>query len=244
MLPRIADCYAAQVPARPKIVLFDLDGTLVLTGGAGRRAMRRAFDAVCGRGDALDGVDFRGMTDRAIFRVGLGAAGYPTGDDVSEALRARYLAFLAEEVPRSPRYTVLPGVERIVAALHPAHTNRQLALGLGTGNFQDGARIKLRRAGLDVFFAFGGFGCDGEDRTAVIDAGVVRGAKHLGREPRGCAVWIVGDTPRDVHAAHAVGGVCLAVGTGGYSEQALRDAGAEHFVPDLRDQRALDLLAP
>lgn len=228
-----------SAPMDPAILLFDIDGTLVLTGGAGRRALGRAFGEVIGRPDALDTVKLAGMTDLLICRDALAAVGEPFDRETVDAVFAAYLGFLEEEVAASPGYRVMPGVYEVVAAVvdRPG-----IAAGLGTGNMEAGARIKLGRAGLSEPFAFGGFGSDAEDRAELLAAGRDRGAARLGVPASRCRVVVVGDTPRDVRAAHAIGAVCVGVGTATFSSAQLADAGADWAFDDLRDPRALPVL--
>lgn len=224
----------------PTVVLMDIDGTLVTTGGAGRKAMERAFEVVCGRPGALAAVRFAGMTDRAIIRAGLRAAGL-AGDAAAaertiDAVLAAYLPELEREVARSAGYVVHPGVPAVVAALAG---RPDVALGLGTGNIERGARIKLLRGDLEPHFGFGGFGCDHEDRAELLRIGRDRGAARLGRPPEACRTVIVGDTRLDVAAARAIGAVCVAVGTGGAPLEDLAGAGAHAVFPDLTAAGAL-----
>jgi phosphoglycolate phosphatase-like HAD superfamily hydrolase len=123
---------------------------------------------------------------------------------------------------------VLPGVLELLDALEGS---RGVALGLGTGNIEAGARIKLTPARLSERFAFGGFGCDAEDRAELLEAGARRGAAALGAARARCRVVIIGDTPLDVAAAHAIGAECLAVATGNFDVDALQ--GAERVVERL-----------
>lgn len=223
---------------RPTIALFDIDGTLVSCGGAGRRAMSHAF-AEAGAAPSASEFDFGGMTDRAIARQGLRNAGLADDDAAIDALLARYLERLHDEVPRSAAYEVLPGVPELVERLLVLES---FAVGLGTGNLELGARVKLTRGGLHDRFAFGGFGSDHEDRARLLAIGAERGAARLGRAVHECRVIVIGDTPRDVAAARAIGAECLGVGTGRHSAAALRDAGAHEALDDLTHPRAWSLV--
>lgn len=225
--------------AQPTVLLFDIDGTLLRTGGAGRRSMRQAFHELFGRPDALDHMDFRGMTDPLILLGGLHSVGAaPTPEHVA-ALTEAYLRALAVEVPASSDYAVLPGVRALLAHLSG---RERVALGLGTGNTQAGARTKLTHGDLWHHFGFGGFGDDHGDRVELIRTGAMRGASALGAPLDACRVVIIGDTPKDAHAARGIGAACLGVLTGGYSEPELREAGAEWVVPDLRHGSVLPAL--
>lgn len=211
------------------MVLFDVDGTLITCGGAGREAMEAAFREVCGRDDVC-GFSFGGLTDRLIARRGLSAAGREVDDAAIDALLERYLAHLAGALERSERYAVFAGVVELLDALEG---REGFAVGLGTGNVEAGARAKLRRGGIDDRFSFGGFGCDHEERARLIAAGAARGAARLDRPVEACRVIVVGDTPRDVEAALAIGAECVGVATGGCDARSIRDAGATWVLDDL-----------
>ncbi|MBM4342686.1 MAG: haloacid dehalogenase-like hydrolase [Deltaproteobacteria bacterium] len=225
---------------RPTIVLFDVDGTLVQTGGAGRRAMEHGFAQVTGRPDACTGFSLAGMTDRAIARAGLRAVGTADTEAAIDAVLAAYLGALDRELAGADGYRVLDGVVELLAALAG---RPDLAVGLGTGNLRDGARLKLARGNLWRCFGFGGFGCDAEDRVALVRAGAERGAQALGAPLDHCAVWVVGDTARDVNAAHGNGFFCLAVASGGADLAALRQCGPRAAVATLADSAVVSLLS-
>ena len=221
------------------IYLFDIDGTLITTGGTGRNALEKVFDRRYNRLDACDGFSFAGMTDRAILRQGLEAIGEPATEDHIDTMLDNYLEHLSYEVTHAPTYFVHPGM---VEALEHLSKLDDVAVGLGTGNVERGARIKLERVGLNGWFDFGGFGCDAELRAELILRGAQRGAEKLGRPLDACTLIIIGDTAKDVAAAHANGGLCLGVTTGGGTEASLREAGADHIVTDLAHPGALELL--
>ena len=214
----------------PTILLFDIDGTLLYGGGAGRRAVVRVFGDQFARREVFDDVRFHGMTDRAIVRGGLLRAGLEADEAAIDAICAAYLAALADEVPRSVDFRVMPGAAVLLDALagRPG-----LAVGLGTGNLREGARIKLEHARLYHHFAFGGFGCDAEDRPELLRIGAERGARHLGRALADCRIIVIGDTPKDVAAAQAIGARSLAVETSGFKAADLLAAGATWAFPDL-----------
>jgi phosphoglycolate phosphatase-like HAD superfamily hydrolase len=222
---------------RSTILLFDIDGTLVSMKGAGRRALARAFGAELGRPDVFDGFEFAGMTDPAIVRHGLGVAGAAAEPATIARLLAAYVACLRDEVRRSTNCLVHPGVE---AVLDAAAATSNVAIGLGTGNVRAGAQAKLERLGLHHRFAFGGFGCDHEERPRLLGIGAERGAAHLGTAPGACRVVVIGDTPRDVAAAEAIGAEAVAVATSAFGVDALRAAGAAAVFPDLTAPGALE----
>ncbi|MBL8743573.1 MAG: HAD family hydrolase [Myxococcales bacterium] len=218
------------------ILLFDIDGTLLDCAGAGRRSMISAFGAAYGRPDACDGFVFGGMTDRAIARQGLEAIGQDASPRAIDALIDGYRGFLAVELAKSEKLRVHDGALSLVElARSQGH-----AVGLGTGNVRAGARLKLEHAGIWDRFDFGGFGCDAEARPELLSIGRGRGRERLGTSET--ATWVIGDTPRDVEAAHAIGADCLAVTTGRFDAQALRAAGARHVVDSLADALARDIV--
>jgi phosphoglycolate phosphatase-like HAD superfamily hydrolase len=152
-----------------------------------------------------------------------------------------YLDILREEIERADGYRVHAGMEdalETLSALDP----EAVAVGLGTGNIEAGARIKLARADLNRHFPFGGFGSDAEDRPALLRAGAARGAARLGRAAEACDVLVIGDTPLDVAAAHSIGARCLAVATGGATRAELAAAGADYLVGSMAESGALDAL--
>jgi phosphoglycolate phosphatase-like HAD superfamily hydrolase len=226
---------------RPTVLLFDIDGTLVTTGGAGRRAIERAFQQLHGRGDACDSFSMSGMTDRAIVRKGLGVIGAQATPESIDAVIDAYLTHLSEEVRKvdDRKYYLHPGMREAVLA---ARAREGVAVGLGTGNVRRGAQVKLERVGIYEQFAFGGFGCDSEDRVELIRHGAQSGASQLGVPVSECRVVVIGDTPKDVHAAKGIGAVCIGVGTGNFSAPALLAAGADFAFPDFTASEALQTL--
>lgn len=217
----------------PTVLLFDIDGTLVSTGGAGRRAMVGAFASLHGKDDVFEGTSFAGMTDRAIARHGLrDVVAEITEAEIDRALEA-YLARLEIELAKADAYRVLPGVTRLLESLAGVP---DVAVGLGTGNVRRGAYAKLARGGIDGSFAFGGFGCDAESRVELLRAGARRGAELLGASLERCRVVVIGDTPKDVAAADGIGAPCVAVGTGGYALDELAACGARRTFATLEEE--------
>jgi len=228
----------------PTVILFDVDGTLVRCGGAGRAALRAALSDVYGaRDDDVFPSDFGGRTDRALVREALAGLGMTAGCDVERAIDAviaRYLTRLDETLRAATEYRVLPGVREILGRIAEL---ANVAVGLGTGNVRAGAFAKLARGGLADAFSFGGFGCDAENRAELLRIGAERGARKLGIERAACRIVVVGDTPRDVAAARTIGAECLAVATGGSSLSELDAAGATHTVAHLAEPSAFVALS-
>jgi phosphoglycolate phosphatase len=207
-----------------RAVLFDIDGTLLVTGGAGGAAWRRAFQELHGIDvDIADHTD-AGMTDPEIaaivFRKAIGHEGTPA--ERSKAIGC-YLKHLPATVSESDGYRVMPGIEKLLDDL----IDEGLLLGLVTGNIEAAAHIKLARAGFNRYFSFGGYGSDSADRTEVTKAALSRGELVSGGGLGNSASIAVGDTPRDVRAGHGAGIQVVGVATGSYSVDQLREAGAD-----------------
>ena len=218
----------------PKLVLFDIDGTLVLTGGAGLRAMNRACEEVVGHSEALDGIPVAGRTDWIILHDTLGRLGRQLDPELFDRLRDRYVEYLREEIGRPGKgyYGALPGVSALLEALV---AREDIFLGLLTGNFQEGARVKLEHFDLWRYFRCGAFGDDAPDRNALVPVAVNR-ATECGVPPVGAAdVIVVGDTPHDIACAKAAGATPVAVATGNFNVDELRACGAEIVFETLRD---------
>ncbi len=225
---------------RPTVLLFDIDGTLVTTGGVGRRAVDRAFARCHGRADACALIRFDGMTDRSIARLGLQAIGVDATEPGIDALLEAYLEELQAEllIAEAASYRVHVGVREALSAA----AKRGMALGLGTGNVKQGARLKLEHVDLYHHFQFGGFGCDHELRVELIRKGAERGAASLGQPLSACRVVVIGDTPKDIDAARGIGAESIGVGTGAFSAAQLRAHGASWAFDNLAAPEALAAL--
>jgi phosphoglycolate phosphatase-like HAD superfamily hydrolase len=216
------------------LVLFDIDGTLVLTGGAGLRAMTRAFEEVVGDPRALDGIPVAGRTDWIILSDAAQRAGRELDAGLFRRLREQYLARLREEIEQPGRgvKAVMPGVRALLDRLH---VRGDVWLGLLTGNFVEGARIKLEHFDLWKYFRCGAFGDDASDRNALVPFAVERARREALPELAADRVLVVGDTPHDVACARAAGAIPIGVATGGYTVDQLRRSGADIVFQDLTD---------
>jgi phosphoglycolate phosphatase len=212
-------------------VLFDIDGTLLVTGGAGAVAWQRAFRELHGIDANIEEHTHAGMTDPEIAAIVFREV---IGRDGSEAERAAaiagYLGHLEAAVNESGGYRVMPGIEELL----PRLVERGLLLGIVTGNIESAAHIKLARADLNRFFAFGGYGSDSSDRTELTKKALERGGVVAG-SPLVAEAIAVGDTPRDVKAGHGAGIRVAGVATGQYSVEQLREAGADWALATVAD---------
>lgn len=220
-----------------KLLLFDLDWTLIYTGGSGVRALDWAFERLFQIPNAMKKVSPDGKTDPAIcremIRVHLGRE--PRGAELKQLCRG-YLDHLAVDVPSSPGYRLLPGIPELLEALSK---RKDALLGLGTGNLEEGARIKLARADLMRYFRFGGYGSDSEDRPTVLRQAVRRGEALAGNSVAPRDVVVIGDNIRDVHAGKAIGATTVAVATGPMKYEELAKAAPDHLFHDLSDTQAV-----
>ena len=194
------------------VVLFDIDGTLVDAGGAGRRSFEKAAVQLLGRSDVLADMRFDGMTDQLIARGATERArpGNRASEREIRSLIEAYLAHIDREVGTSPRYRVLPGVVPLLERLAASGA----VLGLCTGNVEQGGRAKLARGDLNRYFPFGGFGDDGEAREDILRAGLRRAEERSNGAFDRREVWVVGDTPRDLEAGRACGVRVMLVASG------------------------------
>lgn len=229
-----------NVSERPTVLLFDVDGTLIDSGGVGRWAMEEAFASVYGREEACLSFAFDGMTDYAIARQGILALGLEPLRHLLEQLIEIYLKFLEEALATGHLQlpSILPEMKEVVRRAR----DLGMAVGLGTGNVFRGARLKLESVHFFEDFVFGGFGNDSEIRSELIQIGARRGAAQLQMPLENCRIVVIGDTPHDVRAAQAIGAECIGVGTGRFSPEILMQAGATFAIPNFNHPTALKAL--
>lgn len=215
------------------LLLFDIDGTLILSGRAGLRALDHAFAHATGVARAFQGIDAAGRTDGYLLEEAARRAGITLAPEARAAIEERYFEALAEEIklPGEGRKTVMPGVRPLLSALE---AREDVVLALLTGNFQRSARIKLEYFDLWAPFRFGAFADDASDRNHLVPIALGR-ARDAGHSPRADRVVVIGDTPLDVECAKAGGVRALGVATGSHTVDELREAGADHALEDLSD---------
>jgi phosphoglycolate phosphatase-like HAD superfamily hydrolase len=213
-----------------RAVLFDIDGTLLVTGGAGAVAWQRAFRELHGVDADIEEHTHAGMTDpeiaEIVFREVIGRDG---SDAERAAAVAAYLSHLEDAVEESSGYRVMPGIEQLL----PRLVEEGALLGIVTGNIESAAQVKLARGDLNRFFAFGGYGSDSRDRTELTERAIERGGEVAGHPLDKATTIAVGDTPRDVKAGHGAGIRVVGVATGSYAVEELDEAGADWALADV-----------
>ncbi|HET9197766.1 MAG TPA: HAD family hydrolase [Solirubrobacterales bacterium] len=215
-----------------KAILFDIDGTLLHTGGAGAEAWQRAFRELYEVEANIEEHTHAGMTDPEIAEIVFREVMGRDGSDVerAEAIGC-YLGHLAEAVAESEGYFVIEGIEELL----PRLVERGLLLGLVTGNIESAAHLKLARGDLNKYFAFGGYGSDSRSRTELTEKALERGGEVAGAPLDLEQTIAVGDTPRDVKAGHGAGIKVVGVATGSYSVDELSEAGADWAIENVAD---------
>jgi phosphoglycolate phosphatase-like HAD superfamily hydrolase len=218
---------------KPEAVLFDIDGTLISTGGAGARSWRHAFDELHGIPADIGEFTDAGMTDPTVARLTFtSAVGHDPSPREVATVMAAYLDRLPYEVEHSEKYRVLDGAEDLLKRLSRDHG---ILLGITSGAVEAAAHIKLSRAGFNRYFPFGGYGSDSGDRVELTKKALERGAMLLGHPLDPEKTLVVGDTPKDLDAAHGAGCVALGVATGHYTREQLEQAGADVVLDTLKD---------
>ena len=217
--------------AKPVLVLFDVDETLVHTGGSGARSWKAAFDKLYGVPADIGAHTSAGETDPEVARATFkGVLDRDPSDDELMALYAAYLLALADDIVNSPGYKVLPGAEQTLVHLGQAG----VMLGIVSGAMEGAARTKLIPANLNRFFLFGAYGSDSADRAELTGLAIAKATRmHPHLTPR--QVFVVGDTPRDIEAAQAEGAVSVGVASGHFSVDELAAARPDHVLASLSE---------
>lgn len=213
-------------------ILFDIDGTLLVTGGAGASSWRLAFEELYDIPADIGAFTDAGMTDPEVGRRTFAAVLHrePERKEFAKLLERR-LHYLRQTVEESKDYRVLPGVEQLL----PKLLEEGYLLGLVTGNVEAAAHVKLHRAQLNRFFSFGGYGSDASERGELTRVAIKRASLVYGEPVAGAQAIAVGDTPLDVEGAHAAGIMCVGVGSHHFTVEQLRDAGADYAIASLEE---------
>jgi len=217
---------------RPIAILFDIDGTLITTGGAGAVAWRLAFEELYGIPADIGMFSDAGMTDPEVGRKTFSAViGHEPGPRELARVMAMRLKYLPQAVAESKGYRVLDGVEELL----PRLVDEGYLLGLTTGGTDSAAHIKLARANLARWFTFGGYSSDSTDRTELTRRAISRAGMLLGMELDPQQALVVGDTPLDIAAAHGAGAIGVGVASGHFTAEQLEQAGADSVLESLRE---------
>ncbi len=217
-----------------RLILFDIDGTLMDSGGAGVRSLDLAFQEVFSVGNVFQGISMAGKTDSQIIKEGLAKHRLSMDGNMNAVIEA-YLFNLKREIQNDKKH-LKPGIHEVLELLSPV---KDIGLGLLTGNLEQGARIKLDAFCLNKYFPSGAFGSDDEDRNRLLPVAVRRFEELLDQRIAIEESILIGDTPRDVECAHIHGASCVAVATGPYSFDQLVEAKADYVVKDLSDPARL-----
>jgi phosphoglycolate phosphatase len=218
-----------------KLLLFDIDGTLLTSGGAGERALRRGFRDRFGIDDDLVTVEIAGRTDSGIARQMLAYHGLPETPENLTAFFDGYLHFLAEELPVSPG-RLLPGILPLLEALK---RREDIVLALLTGNLARGAETKLTHYGVWHYFEFGAYADDHHDRNQLGHFARRRAVEKHGIEFPSERIYVLGDTPHDITCARAIGAQAVAIATGKFTVEELRPLHPDFLFADLSDVSAV-----
>ena len=223
---------SAKLPR--KLLLWDIDGTILHTGKAGETALGRAMEKLYGIDRGLQGLEIAGRTDKWIVEQLLARDGKPNGPAEVAHFLDVYVELLAEELPRR-NGGLHPGV---LGILEEAHKRPELVQALLTGNIEKGARLKLTRYGVNHFFEFGAFADDSAMRNELGPHAKRRAKEHHGEEFPPERIFVIGDTPHDIACARAIGAKAIAVATGAFTEKQLKDCGADAVFTDLAHPKA------
>ena len=223
-----------------KVLLFDIDGTLMLSGGAGLRAMNEAFCQVYGVRDALLHMDLAGRTDTSIIKDALAACRLPFEQEKLQQFKNLYYELIRRQIDQpSNGKRLMPGVTELLENL--SHRD-QVFLGLLTGNWETSGRVKLDHFRLGHYFSFGAFSDDSEIRTELLPFAVERFRQLYNSKPRPHEVYVIGDTPADIQCAKPHGAISVAVATSKYNADDLHKHHPDYIFNDLNDANVLQVL--
>jgi len=212
----------------PRLILFDIDQTLISSAGAGVRALNSAFQQEIGISNALEGIRCDGKLDTAIIKEVLERQGDVAHPELAHSVLGRYLECLSVEMDQTREGHIKPGIRTLLDLLHQSGSS----LGLLTGNVRQGALIKLRHFALDSYFPIGAFGDDAEERWQLVPIAKARAEKHYRASFPPNLVFVIGDSPRDIECCRPSGAVSIAVATGSSPLETLATFQPDYLFPD------------
>lgn len=216
-----------------KILLFDIDGTLLLTGGVGKIAFEKAFEELFRIPDAWGDVIPDGKTDPLIIEeITKQTLKRKLKKKEYELLCARYTGYFRDEIRKAPNFRLMPGVSALLKTLSERN---DVLIGIATGNLEEAGRLKLERGNIHHYFQFGGFASDSNDRSGIIRKALKDAEKIMGHDIARELVFIIGDTEHDIRAAQTLGLHSIAVTTGGYTKKDLLRHKPTHLLKNLSD---------
>jgi len=204
-----------------KMILFDIDGTLLLTGGVGGDAFDRAFEEIFGIPEIWGNTQPHGKTDPMIIEeIVKRALDRKLTRKEYRLLCESYIAHFSHLIKKAPRFRLMPGILKLLPLLKAR--KKDFLLGLATGNFESASWMKLQRGNIHRYFQFGGFGSDSHNRTALTRMAIKRGKAIAGHRFKKKDIFIIGDTEKDIRVAKEIGVPVIAVATGGHTRQELK----------------------
>ncbi len=216
-----------------KLLLFDIDGTLLNTGGAGKRSMVQAFEEVYGVPDGFHGIHMSGKTDPMILQEALSQAGLPLGEELAELFKQRYFELMGKEIEKpNPNKRLMPGIPELIEHLSE---EPNVVLGLLTGNWKRGAALKLCHFGLYHYFKLGAFGDDSIEREKLLPFARGRFERYYNDPILSENIIVIGDTPRDIQSTKPHGARTVGVATGTYSLNQLQAEQPDFLFEDFSD---------
>lgn len=215
-----------------KLLLFDIDGTLLRAEDATHQAIDRSFHEIFRTEAATKDITFLGRTDPELFQeASIKLRGRRLDEGEYDSLVARYLKLLPGELKQCA-FRLMPGVDQLLPHLF---RKKDIILGLETGNIELAAYMKLKRGGIDRYFSLGGFGSDNEDRTELVRIGIERARALNDNVIPAKNIYVIGDSPHDISAGRNLGVNTIGVGTGLIAKEKLLAESPDYFLKDLSD---------
>ena len=220
-----------------KLILFDIDGTLLYTGGAGKIAFEKAFEDFFQIPGCWGSVSSSGKSDHDLFReITKKALGYLPEDDIINKLLDRYVEYFPQALKDSWNFRLMPAIPQTLEVLEQTPN---IYLALETGNLEATSWLKLKHAKLEKYFQVGGFGSDCVERSEFMEVAITRAKEHHGIDFARKNIFVIGDAPQDTLAAKTCGLTAIAVASGKISSQELAKHNPDYLLDDLSNTEEL-----